>query len=185
VEVGVVKQVGIVVGVLVAVGLMGWLVFDRAMSPRVSPGLAAMVVPVIDAELEHGPWPGMLSSTRPELAARWFCAERVIEIRRAGDEVAVGIEASCDEFAREGDALVAGSGESGPKVVVLVAGSNGYRVSRVDAPPDGDARLRWVRRSFSEDGAAQVERGSLSRDATVTQAREAFGLPPGAPVRQR
>lgn len=176
------KRVGVAIGVLAVLGV-GWFVVDRLRGPEVDPALAAKVLPVIDEELEKRQWLGMLSASRPELGARWFCAERVIEIRRTGDELAVGLDVHCDEFARDGDALVAGSGERGPKVVVLAAGSDGYRVSRVDRSPDGKAHVPWVERNFSEEGVEELSRGGLSADATVAQARRAFRLPSDAPVR--
>jgi len=175
------KRVGLAAGVLAGIGTVGWLVAGHT-APPVDPVLAAAVLPLIDEELERGPWPGMLSSTGAE--ARWFCVARVIEIRRTGDELAVGIEDLCEEFARDGDALVAGSGERGPKVVVLTAAPDGRRVTRVESPPDGDAHVRWVRRNFTAGGAAEAEHLGLPADAPAAQAREAFGLPPTAPVRR-
>jgi hypothetical protein len=148
----------------------------------VDPALVAQVLPVIDGELERGPWPGLLSSEHSE--ARWFCAEEVIEIRRAGDELAVGVDALCEEYLRDGDELLVGSGEHGPKAVILGAGPDGYRVVRVDVPPDGAGFTPWVQRNFSDAGARELNRRSLPSD-TAAQAREAFGLPADAPVRTR
>ena len=168
-----VKRVGVAFGLLVAVGTVWVVVALRA--PAVDPVLEAKVLPVIDEELERGPWPGMLGG-------RWFCAERVIEIRGTSDELAVGIDAECEEYVRDGDELLAGSGERGPKVVVLAAGSDGYRVVRVDVPPDGAGFSPWVERRFSAAGARQLGSRTLSPDGAA-QARAAFGLPPDAPVR--
>jgi hypothetical protein len=172
------KRVGWVAGVLVGIGAAGWFAAGHA-APPVDPALAAAVLPAIDEELERGPWPGMLSGTGS--GARWFCVERVIEIDRAGDELTVGIEALCEEYAasRHGDALVAGSGERGPKVVVL----DGRRVEEVASPPDGAAHGEWVRRNFTASGAAEVGRPGLPGEEPAAQARQAFGLPPTAPVR--
>jgi hypothetical protein len=74
---------------------------------------------------------------------------------------------------------VAGSGESGPKVVVPAAGPDGYRVRGVDAAPDGDSLVRWVRQNFSTAGAAELDRRSIAAETTAAQARQAFGLPAG------
>lgn len=176
------KRVGVALGLLVGVAVVAWLVIAHR-PPSVDPALVAKVRPVIDKELERGPWPGLLSSEHPE--ARWFCTAQVIEIRRTGNELAVGIDAWCDEYMRDGDDLLAGSGEHAPKVVVLVARSDGYRVVRVDVPPDGAGFSPWVQRNFSDAGATELNRRrSLSPD-TAGQARKAFGLPPDAPVRMR
>jgi hypothetical protein len=172
------KRVGWVAGVLVGIGAAGWFAAGHA-APRVDPALAVAVLPAIDEELERGPWPGMLSATGA--GARWFCVERVIEIARAGDELTVGIEALCEEYAasRDGAALIAGSGERGPKVVVL----SGRRVKAVESPPDGAAHVEWVHRNFTPNGAAAVGRPGLAGEEPAAQARQAFGLPPSAPVR--
>lgn len=175
------KPVSVVAGVLAGLGVAGWLVLAREAPPDVDPAVAAAVLPVIDDELERGPWAGMLSSTRPESRPRWFCAERVIEIRRTRDEVTVGLEASCDEFARDGDVLVEGSGERAPKLVVLRDGSR--RVIRVETAPDGDALAPWVRRHFSAAGAAELDRRNPIVDTNIAEARRTFGLPSDAPVR--
>lgn len=167
------KWVGAALGLFCAAGVVGLVIARQASA--VDPVLAAKVLPVIDEELERGPWPGMLGG-------RWFCAEEVIEIRRTGDELAVGVDALCEEYTRDGDELVAGSGEHGPKVVVLAAGPDGYRVVRVDAPPDGAGFSPWVAHNFSAAGAREV-RGGTSFPDTAAQAREAYGLPPDAPVR--
>lgn len=176
-------RVGLAAGVLAGLGVVGWFVVGREQPPEVDPVEAAAVLPVIDQELERGPWRGLLESEYSELGPRWFCAERLIEIRRTGDELAVGVEALCEEFARDGEGMVTGSAERAPKVVVLVAESDGYRVSGVDSAPDGDAFDRWVRDNFSAAGAAELDRRNLGGDATAEQARQAFGLPADAPVR--
>lgn len=169
------KRVGVALGLLGGLGTAGWLVLALR-PPAVDPVLAGKVLPVIDEELERGPWPGMLGG-------RWFCAERVIEIRHTGDELAVGVEAWCDEYVRDGDELVVGSGEHGPKVVVLTAESDGYRVVRVDVPPDGAGYSPWVERHFSAAGARELNGRTPPQD-TAAQAREVLGLRPDAPVRQ-
>lgn len=177
------KRLGAAVGLLVGLGAAAWLV-TYLQPPSVDPELVAKVQPVIDQELERdGPWRGLLSSD-PALSARWFCVEQVIEIRRSGDELSVGIDALCEEYARDGDELLTGSGEHCPKVIVLVADADGYRVVRVDVPPDGAGFTPWVERNFSDAGARELNRLSLPPD-TAAQAREAFGLPPDAPVRTR
>jgi hypothetical protein len=107
------------VGVVVVAGVV-WLVVDRDAPRRVDSELAAAVLPAIDVESERGPWPGLPSTTRPELGPRWFSVEHVIETRRPGDEVRVGMAALCEEYARDGSTLLTGSGERAAKVVDLV-----------------------------------------------------------------
>jgi hypothetical protein len=177
------KWVGLAVGVVVGVGVGGWLALRPEPLAELDPATERAVLLVIDAELERGPWPGMLESERPELGPRWFCVERVIEVRRAGDELEVGIEAQCDELARSGREVLSGSGEHGPKVVVLVAEQDGYRVDRVDVPPDGPGFVRWVEDNFSDAGRTDLYGWALSEDPNLEQARRTFGLPADAPVR--
>lgn len=95
----------------------------------------------------------------------------MIEIRHVEDELAVGIDARCEEFARDGDALVAVSGEHGPKVAVLAADSAGYQVIRVEAPPDGAGFAPWVERSFSAAGADELDQPIPAEDLPEAQAR--------------
>lgn len=167
---------------VVAVAGVVWLVVDRR-APSVDSGLAAEVLPAIDAELERGPWPGLLSSARPELGPRWFCVEHVIEIRRSGNQVRVGVTALCEEYAREGKTLLTGSGEHAAKVVDLVAEAGGYRVTRVDAAPDGPVRDWWLAHGFSDAGVRQANEPLSTDDTTAPQACEAFGLPQDTPTR--
>jgi hypothetical protein len=174
------RRISVGVGVVAVAGVV-WLVVDRATPPSVDSGLAAAVLPAIDDELERGPWPGLLSTARPELEPRWFCVERVIETRRSGDEVRVGVTALCEEYARDGATLFTGSGERAAKVVDLVAEAGGYRVTGVDAAPDGPIRDWWVAHGFTEAGARQAN-SLLAGETTAPQARAAFGLPHDTPA---
>lgn len=175
------RRLGIGVGVIAVAGVV-WLVVERT-APAVDRGLAAEVLPAIDAELERGPWPGLLSSERPELGPRWFCVEHVVETQQMGDRVRVGVVALCEEYARDGRTLLVGSGEHAAKVVDLVAEAGGYRVTGVDTAPDGPIRDWWLAHGFSDAGVRQANQLLASQDTTAPQAREAFGLPQDTPAR--
>jgi hypothetical protein len=64
-------------------------------------------------------------------------------------------------------------------VVVL----SGRRVKAVESPPDGAAHVEWIHRNFTPNGVAAVGRPGLAGEEPAAQARQAFGLPPSAPVR--
>jgi hypothetical protein len=173
------RRVGVWV---VAVAGAVWLMADWDAPPRVDSGLAAAVLPVIDEELERGPWPGLLSNARPELEPRWFCVEHVVETRRPGNEVRVGLTALCEEYARDGATLLTGSGERVAKVVDLVVAATGYRVIGIDAAPDGPFQDWWLAHGFTETGARQANELLLAGETTAPQARQAFGLPNDTPA---
>ncbi|MFL6143217.1 MAG: hypothetical protein ACJ72N_15310 [Labedaea sp.] len=174
--------------VLAVLGLLGWFVIEWYPAPEVDDGLAAVVFPLIDEQLERGPWPGLLTTTRLDLKPRWFCAEQVIETERDGAVLRVGFVAECAEYARLQDALLEGSGDSSPKLAVLAGGPDRWEVIRVESPPPGHAGTEWERAHFSPAATERLDRheGSpaLSEDVTA-QARLAFGLPPDSPVHLR
>lgn len=140
---------------VVAAARTVWLV-DWTAPPAVDGDLAAAMLPAIDDALEQGPWPGLLSTARPELEPRWFCVERVIKIRRPGDHVTAAMAALCEEYARDGTTLLTGGGERAAKVVDLVAG--------VDAAPDGPIRDWWL--------AHGVHRGTRSTGHRTPRRRD-------------
>jgi hypothetical protein len=157
------------IGVLLAVvGLWLFTVLVHQ-PPKVDQALAEKVLPVIDAHLQGG---------------KWFCTERVIEIRQQDDELRVGLDTSCQEYFRSGNTLVAASGQSSPKLVTLAGGPDRYEVRRVQSPLDGAGYSDSVRRMFSAAGYTEVRRSVALPDPAV-EARQEFGLPPDAPVRLR
>jgi hypothetical protein len=177
------SRVGAVAGVLVAVAGVG-LAVDHGAAPEVDEALAAAVSPVIDEHLEQGPWPGLLSTARPELGPRWFCEEQVVEIRRTGDDLRVGVTALCEEYARDGATLFTGSGEHAAKIVDLAEEGAGYRVTGVKAAPDGVIENWWLTNGLSEAGVRHANKLLRAGGGTTApQARQAFGLPDDAPVR--
>ncbi|HET9141790.1 hypothetical protein [Actinophytocola sp.] len=172
---------------LAGLGVSGWLVIERYSAPEVDAGLARAVLPLIDQELERGPWTGLLTSARPESGPRWFCAQRVVETGRDGAELRVGLLAHCVEYGRADGALIGGSGEQCAKLVVLTGGSGRWTVTRIESSPDGHAAAGWEREHFSPAAVRRLHdwlgaSPDLSEDVTA-QARLAFGLPPDAPVR--
>ncbi|WP_158880392.1 hypothetical protein [Amycolatopsis anabasis] len=105
-------------GVLVA-GIAAWWVTageDAFFTPHEDADLENSALPVIDEYLHASPFgpgtagSGTLSRSFPQLGPRWFCTERIVESRLDGDELRVGLDTACEEFARRGDALVQGTG---------------------------------------------------------------------------
>ncbi|MCX4820743.1 hypothetical protein OG883_12650 [Streptomyces sp. NBC_01142] len=157
--------------------------------PDVDPRLRKAVQPVVHAALvaEVGKDGGMLGDSAPASKARWFCAEKVVEIREAQDGVLrVGLDMACSELAVRGRTLVEGTGIAAPWVMELSRdGKGGYRVRHQESPPDGAGYDDWIGRSFSEGGAEMVRHGEWQGTATLeATARTHFRLPPEAPVTQ-
>ncbi|TWP52463.1 hypothetical protein FKR81_09015 [Lentzea tibetensis] len=169
-------------GVLACAGVFGWWQFVGS-PPEIDPGLAAAVLPVIDAELEReGPWDIGSSDQR----GRWFCAEQLIEIRRADGQLEVGLHAVCDAFASDGTALRLVGGQSAPKRVIVTEPA--HQVIEVETGADGAGRENWIDNNFSLAGARELHRqlenaGELS-DQAASEAKLAFGLPPDATIRR-
>jgi hypothetical protein len=168
---------------LAAVG--SWLAFGRDEPPPPGdPALERAVLPVVDAHLSQGPWRGLLSHRHP--GAAWFCSVDVIELRREGGNLKAGVDAWCDEYAPSGDRLLAGSGEHTPKLVTLSGGPDHYEVRHVESPSNGASHWPSIQRMFSEATQTELQRrqGRPSQwlpDPAI-EARQAFGLPPDAPV---
>lgn len=153
---------------------------------------ARAMLPVIDAYLNSRAFqavPG--NGTQPadgeiasRLSPRWFCDAAIIEIRPGRGGWRAGTDVYCVEYARRGRTLLAGAG-----------GDNGYYILDLSAP-GGRYRVRsatggqlvvpdpaWVRRHFSPRIAAELNSGrGTSAPLPARLARQAFGLPPGAPV---
>jgi hypothetical protein len=176
----------VLAAVLGVLGLLGWFVIEWYPAPEVDVEEARAVLPLIDEHLERGPWPGLLTTTRPDLEPRWFCEEQVIETRRDGAELRVGLVASCSEFGRVDDALLEGSGEMSAKLAVLAGRPDRWEVIRIESPPPGHAATEWERARFSPVAVKHLRRHEVSpglSEALTAQARLAFGLPPDSPVR--
>ncbi|GAA2352635.1 hypothetical protein GCM10010404_00320 [Nonomuraea africana] len=171
--------VGVVVIAAVEVWHHSWRFWPRP--PHIDTALADTAGPIIDGHLETSP--DLTWKTIPgELHPRWFCTERPIETTRDGSRTRVGLEAECGEYARRGGDLLIGGAWSGPLVVTLDRG----KVVHVQQPIDGAGFVPSVNRMFSERGAAEYwRRYRLKKEmaAPEDEARVAFGLPPGTPVR--
>jgi hypothetical protein len=122
-------------GLIALTGVLDWVVIERYALPEPDQELVRAVLPVIDEHLELQVTRGALAAERPDLRPRWFCAERVIEIRRAGDELAVGLDVRCEEYARWGETLVTGTGGHGPQLALLSGGPDRYVVRRIEPSP--------------------------------------------------
>jgi hypothetical protein len=177
--------VGLALALAGAGALAWWFASDLA-APEVDPTLERAVRSVVDEHLSRGPWPGYLANRR---GSAWFCSADMIELRREGAELKVGLLALCQEYARAGDELLCGSGEHGPKLVTLVSSNSGpgparYEVRHVQSARDGASYWPSVQQMFSRAGQAELRRleaqvrPSELADPAV-EARQAFGLPPG------
>lgn len=169
----------IAVGAVLVVGLLGVAAVLEERPPPVDSALAEAVTPVVDTELQReGPW--------RVAGARWFCAERVVEIRRQNGELKVGMHAVCDAYTGDGGGLRTVGGESAVKLVTVTEAP--HRVVRVETPPDGAGNADWIDQNFSRAGAAEVHRriGTTSglADQAASEAKLAFGLPPDATIRR-
>lgn len=168
----------IAIGAVLALGVVGVVAVQQEDAPDVDHALVQAVLPAIDETLQRGPW-------RVD-AGRWFCAEHVIETTRRSNDLAVWLHAVCMAYDSDGSALVSVGGESVLKRVTLTPEAP-HQVTRVEEPPDGAGNSEWIRRNAS----AATVRAWHGRNATglgeqnASEARQAFGLPPDAPIRQR
>ncbi|MFD8074271.1 hypothetical protein ACFV3E_16685 [Streptomyces sp. NPDC059718] len=165
----------------VAASVLCWQAVPGA--PEVDPRLERAVLPVVDRYLTTDP-AGPLGETelRGEDGSvpHGFCTERVIEIRRAGGGLRVGLAAWCGHYVRKGDGVTALDGVVTLGVVTVSPASAPARVGDTAWEPDGDATA-WTRANFSAGGAAEARRlmsdgGSQLTDPEA-EARAAFGLP--------
>ncbi|MER5462225.1 hypothetical protein ABT010_16330 [Streptomyces sp. NPDC002668] len=158
-----------------------------APAPDVDPTLRKTLRPVVHDAVVAGleKEGGMLADSSFASTARWFCTEKVVEIREVdGGVLKVGLVTQCSELAARGRTLVEGTAVRGPLLMELSKdGKGGYHVRRQDSPPDGAGYDEWIGRSFSEGGAALVRREDWDRTSTLeSAARTHFRLPPDAPV---
>ncbi|MCH6159869.1 hypothetical protein [Streptomyces marispadix] len=177
-------------GAAVVVGVLAWSQLPahyRTGAPEVDPQLRRAIQPVVhDALLDslrkepHG----YQQTRRSELKPRWFCVERIIEIRHQRGELRAGVQSDCEEFARSGDHLLAGTGEVVPWIFRIKKDSDGYRVLGKETGPDGAGSGEWIDREFSEAGAAELDDGpGWTGDAEIEAvARRHFDLPADAKV---
>lgn len=160
-------------------------------APEADPTLRKAVQPVVhDALIAAQEKDGGQLADDSSLAAtaRWFCAEKIIEIRELEDgSVKVGLDMVCSELAARDGTLVEGSGVHAPRLMELSREGTGkaavYRVRRHDSAPDGAGHDAWIGRSFSEGGAEVVRHGDWDGTAQLeAAARTHFRLPSDAPV---
>ncbi|WP_433412237.1 hypothetical protein ACQP1V_24980 [Microtetraspora malaysiensis] len=127
-----------------------------------------------------------LATDKPALHPRMFCHEDLIEVRRKDPRLLVGLMAWCEELARSGDKLVAGSGYGVPLLLTMQSVNGRFTVQHVDEPGDGDANIPTIRAMFSPEGAPRAIElagaGSDMEKGIRQEARRTFGLPPDAKV---
>jgi hypothetical protein len=97
------------------------------------------------------------------------------------DVLTIGLDAFCSQYAARNGTLVTGSGYHEPKIAVVA----GNAAPHIDSPPISSP-IRWQEANFSAAGQAELRRrtGSAGElpEAVKAKARQAFGLPPDAPV---
>lgn len=158
-----------------------WYVSRSALDPAREQAVRT----VVTTYLEQNHWRGSLAGGSSP--ARWFCEGQVIEADQGSDETAVGFLTACNEFAAVDGELRIASGEVGPRLATVTSPPKPVEVLRVDSPGDGSRYAPWVSANFSWIGTKKLHRlqSSSARDlenATITKARNAFGLPSDAPV---
>lgn len=163
-----------------------WALYVR--SPNLTAAQEQALRTSITGHLEQGMWRGVLADSRPDRQVRWVCAEHVVEVSQNRDEYRVGLLAMCQEFSAVDGSLFVGSGTVGPHLAVVRLQPGSAEVVRLESAPDGAGHGEWVRANFSRSGAAEVHRrqgrSSDLQTATITKARNVFGLPADAPVRR-
>ncbi len=167
--------VGVIVG---AAAVIIWI--NRY--PTVNQAQARAVQPAIDAYMhENGARMGLTDVMDARLRPQLFCDANIIEIRTDGPRWHVGMVMNCAEYARQGNTLLEASiGYFDSAAEVLVHGHwrNPQVLSLDPGPPGYDPA--WVHQNFSSRAAGWL----LSTDPPtapdpVSQARRAFGFPPG------
>lgn len=151
--------------------------------PHLDAALERSVLPVVDRYVLTDPRAslGGDETAGPNRAGpRGFCTERVIEIRRTGTDLRVGLVAWCGHFERTGARLTDLEDGVTAGVLTVSPASAPARVTGASWEPD-DTLATWAPAHFSPAGTAEVERVLADSDANLVdpavQARAAFGLP--------
>ncbi|MER7210937.1 hypothetical protein [Streptosporangium sp. NPDC000239] len=192
---------GIIGGVLV-VGVAGWMIWQLqepdstglAREPVVVVGdkTRASLMEAIDRYLETADpkreKPQVLAALKPELKPRMFCHENLVEVRKKSEsQQLVGIAASCEEYARVGQKLLASSQYKNLSLLTVEPNGETYRVIDIQEALEGDLVRSSVREMFSAEGAPRAleisdsDFSALSEENRV-EGRKVFGLPPNAEI---
>ncbi|MER7130400.1 hypothetical protein [Streptosporangium saharense] len=192
---------GILGGVLV-LGVAGWMIWQ--LQEPDSTGLArepvvvigqktrASLLAAVDQYLETADpkreKPQVLAALKPELKPKMICHENLIEVRQKSEsQQLVGIAASCEEYAKIGQKLLASSQYKNLSLLTVEAAGETYRVVDIQEALEGDLLRSSVREMFSAEAAPRAleigETGfsALSAENQV-EGRKVFGLPQDAEI---
>ncbi|MFG2000738.1 hypothetical protein ACGFNU_16500 [Spirillospora sp. NPDC048911] len=176
----------LIVGAVLAVGgaATGIVAWPDPEPPTVEGHLRTELIPLIQAHLETKAKLGGALDAQPELKSRWFCDLELIEIEQRGPDLLAGVYTSCQEYARKGTSLLAGTGFLSPMRITVRSGG----VTAIEQPLDGAGFRPTMSRMFSAAGERRVfdliDSGSpFGSDHLPTRARRAFVLPGNAPIR--
>lgn len=175
---------------IVLVGALAcWAVFGWPSGVNVDPAQEQAMRTSITSYLEERHWRGILAAEHPDQKVRWFCADQMIEVSQEQENYQVGLHTLCQEFTAVDGSLVMGSGTAGPKLATVKSVPGSTEVLGVESAPDGAGNRAWVLDNFSRSGVHKLDRMRRSsagelETATITKARNAFGLPGDAPVRR-
>ncbi len=166
-------------------GAIGYAAYEEWAPPTVDAGESRAVLPAIDRYLTSDRT-GLLSDrsgtgpvTRPGVTT--VCTERIIEIRRSGGDLRVGLAADCGDYGRRGGTLVMGTGGASAAEFTVSAATD--LVTAAAYEPD-DAPPSWFAAHFSTAGADEFQRwedGSGAVPDSAVRARTLLGLPSSAP----
>ncbi|MFD0884421.1 hypothetical protein ACFQ08_07620 [Streptosporangium algeriense] len=191
-----------IVGGVLVVGVAGWMIWQLqepdstglAREPVVVVGqkTRASLLEAIDKYLETADpkreKPQVLAALKPELKPRMFCHENLVEVRQKSEsQQLVGIAASCEEYARIGQKLLASSQYKNLSLLTVEPTGETYRVVDIQEALEGDLVRSSVREMFSAEGAPRALElsdsgfSALSEENRV-EGRKVFGLPPNAEI---
>ncbi|MEV8630050.1 hypothetical protein AB0395_00195 [Streptosporangium sp. NPDC051023] len=191
-----------ILGGALALGLAGWLIWQlqtpdstglaREHVVVIGPKTRADLMTAVDQYLEttdpKREKPQVLAALKPELKPKMFCHENLVEVRqKSNNQQLVGLAASCEEYAKVGQKLLASSQYKNLALLTVDSTDGRYQVVEIQEALEGDLLRSSVREMFSADGAPKALEisdsgfSALSEENRV-EGRKTFGLPPNAEI---